>query len=246
MEPESDKIEQEKMVVQRKNKLEMSMFRNTVEDFERKVSVPSSHGIWLVNPDEFFLFNKLKNIAIPDMNSVYIGRQKYKIKDFCTLFRCSFPNKTSKFTLHYGDLVPFPRYFTDFIRIAPRIEHTVTLHDLIINRKQLKRLFAALKHLRLLKLIRVKFTVPEIPDFSVALKNTKLEELDFMRCGQLNRCDWKKKNKHEFGNLIKGLATSDDMKKSLKSISVISCRLDEISSKKLLKDHGLGHVKIKF
>ncbi|CAI2378681.1 unnamed protein product [Moneuplotes crassus] len=237
-------IREEELECEREEELCRGIFENIVGDFEGIVKFASTCGVRMVSPDEFFLFGKLKDIRIPGMRSVHIGRQKYKIKDFCMLFRYSFPNKTSRFTLSYGWLIPFPRYFVDFIRIAPRIEHTVTLQDLIINRKQLKRLFAALKHLRLLQLMRVKFSVPEIPDFSMALRNTKLEEFNFTRCGQPNRGNWKK-NINEFVNLIKGFSTSDDLKKSLKLISVTGCGLDEIFSKKLLKDHDLGHVKIK-
>ncbi|CAI2373959.1 unnamed protein product [Moneuplotes crassus] len=85
--------------------------------------------------------------------------------------------------------------------------------------------------------------IPEVPDFSNSLRGTKLEEIHLTECELICRSNCKKNN-HEFDNLVRGLATSRDVKKSLKLCITKGRKIDGEYTKKVLKDNRFSHIKL--
>ncbi|CAI2374949.1 unnamed protein product [Moneuplotes crassus] len=197
---------------------------------------------WIL--EDLLFINRINPITIPRLNKIIVhdfSKRNHKFESF--LANC-FPIKVSGLFLQSRhDTVPITPYFNHIMKASGKITVELGFDNFNISEKQFKRIISTFKHVWNIKLTGCKLSVTKVIDFSAALNNLKLRSLSFERSGQVNRSNWKK-NIHEFDNLIKGLATSEDLKQSLRWIYLKSCRLNKEITKNLITSSGFSNAKI--
>ncbi|CAI2360859.1 unnamed protein product [Moneuplotes crassus] len=80
-------------------------------------------------------------------------------------------------------------YLNSLTRLSSKVIQRVTLESFNIGLPQLKRLVAAYKHVRVMGLIQCTLSIPSVPDFSKALTNCQIQELNLEGSGDfLQKC----------------------------------------------------------
>ncbi|CAI2386127.1 unnamed protein product [Moneuplotes crassus] len=97
------------------------------------------------------------------------------------------------------------------VRLSSKVAQRVSLHRFCIGFPQLKRLVGAYKHVRSLGFMFCRLSIPSVPDFSKALINCQIQELNLGGSGDSSLSDWDS-NFDQFKNLVQGLASSPDLK----------------------------------
>ncbi|CAI2371178.1 unnamed protein product [Moneuplotes crassus] len=139
-----------------------------------------------------------------------------KNKLIFNLMSLSFPNKANTALIVSSSDIKLHNslYFNILVKQRIKIMDRIVLSSFIFKERQLKRFISAYRHVKYLKLDSCTLSVPHIPNFSKALDNCRIQDLDFTKCGRSNFSNWAR-NLAEFRNLITGLATSACLRFSL-------------------------------
>ncbi|CAI2377404.1 unnamed protein product [Moneuplotes crassus] len=186
--------------------------------------------------------NTFSPMVLPNLNKIII-RDAYKKSKYITdIFVKWFPQNVKVaeiFSSCKGTKIP--NFFSEYFKLSSKVQQEIKFCDFAINEKQLKRIMVSFRHLEDLMLIHCKISVPKIPNFSLALKNTKLKSLSLDECASANRCNWNK-NPEEFYNFIRGLGTSTDLRGSLDFLSLEYFRIGKSKTRTFLDENGLCNV----
>ncbi|CAI2370258.1 unnamed protein product [Moneuplotes crassus] len=135
------------------------------------------------------------------------------------------------------------KYFNILIKTSPKIIKSVKIMRLSLDFRQLKRLIAAYKHVHTLYLWTCKLSIPKVPDFSRALTNCQIQDLNLADSGDFSFGNWKH-SLDEFKNLIEGRASSQDLRQNLRKINIRYCEVDQQEAEDIFNDTQLENVRI--
>ncbi|CAI2369111.1 unnamed protein product [Moneuplotes crassus] len=191
------------------------------------------------------LIRKMKYIKFMNTNKLNLNDITDRKKHICDFMNFSFPNKVNHLSISSFTLTKLGRsgYFNSLARLSPKILQDVTFQQCCISDGQLKRLMASFRHVQVLKLWYCKLSVPTIPDFTKALKNCQIKELDLFGSGGIEYSDWEN-NLEEFMNLVKGLASSKDFRLNFRILEISHCLIEEEEVEKIFHANQLGEIEI--
>ncbi|CAI2374655.1 unnamed protein product [Moneuplotes crassus] len=158
----------------------------------------------------------------------------------------SFPERVISFNFNNSlrDPINLPTLYLDsIIRLNFRVLNKMRLECFCINFCNLKKFITSFRHVETLCIFLCKLSIPEIPDFTKALSYTNIQKFKLCWSGLPNANNWEE-NPEELTNLIKGLATSPDLKLSLQEVDLRRCGVDIAMATSLLEGNGFGSVKI--
>ncbi|CAI2371934.1 unnamed protein product [Moneuplotes crassus] len=186
------------------------------------------------------LSKSLKCLKVFDIDCLTLG----VLFKFLTIL---IPKKTEELNFWSGDQMDLKRcnYLNSLTRLSSKVVQQVDFEDFSIGLPQLKRLMAAFKHVRALRLQYCRLSIPSVPDFSKALKNFQIKRIYLNGSGASDRSDWEN-NFDEFENLVQGLASSPDLRLSLKGVSVSDCGVTQNGVEQVFEENQLGEVNIFF
>ncbi|CAI2371910.1 unnamed protein product [Moneuplotes crassus] len=191
------------------------------------------------------LSKSLKNLKLFDINRIVFNYVNSKNKHFLNFLESSFPNKTNVLHFYSWNKMDLNRsnYLNSLLRLSSKVVQTVTIQYFCIGLPQLKRLVAAYKHTRGLVFLRCKLSIPSVPDFSKALTNCQIQKIGFEGSGNYYFSEWED-SPDQFKNLIQGLASSPDLRLSLKEVDIYCCRVTKNKAKRVFEENQLGDVEI--
>ncbi|CAI2369246.1 unnamed protein product [Moneuplotes crassus] len=191
------------------------------------------------------LTQKICPLKIFNIYNIYLFAIKHENKDILKFLDSSFPSKVNflLIPLHYQMETNIGFYFNSLMRLGPRIIKHVIFFYFKLNLPQLKRLMASYKHVKCLGLQNCKLSIPTVPDFSKALKNCQIQDLNLSETGGPFKSDWKN-NLKEFKNLVQGLASSPDLRLNLTTVRIESCRIKNEEAQEIFAENQLDKIKI--
>ncbi|CAI2368926.1 unnamed protein product [Moneuplotes crassus] len=186
-----------------------------------------------------------KNLKFFDLNLIRFVRVKSKNRHFRDFLEFSLPNKTNFLYFYSSNKMDLKRsnYLNFLLRISSKVLQIVSFESFCIGLSSLKRLVAAYKHVGGLRLWDCRLSIPSVPDFSKALSNCQIQELDLYRSRRSYNSDWGD-NFNEFKNLVQGLASSPDLRLSLKEVNITHCEVNQDEVEQTFEENRLGGVKI--
>ncbi|CAI2372003.1 unnamed protein product [Moneuplotes crassus] len=199
-----------------------------------------------LNYSEFMqLEQSFKYLKFFDINHIRFVGFDSKNKVFADLLESLFPNKTNELCFYPQNVMNLNRsnYLNSLLRLSSKVVQQVIFGNFGIGLPQLKRLVAAYKHVRELILMDCKLSIPSVPDLSKALINCQIQKLYLGGCGSSNFSDWEN-NLNQFKNLVQGLASSPNLKSSLKEVNIFDCRVNQDKAEQIFDENQFGHVKI--
>mmetsp|Transcript_30233 Transcript_30233/g.29726 ORF Transcript_30233/g.29726 Transcript_30233/m.29726 type:complete len:210 (+) Transcript_30233:554-1183(+) len=166
-----------------------------------------------MNSTKKFL-EKMKSLPLPAIKVAKIKFVSKRRKGYESFLSESFTNIYGSLYFSTEDLI-YPNYcFRNIIKISSRISKEVMLDKLKISRSQLKHILKSCAHVSYLVLKDCTVSVPEIPELSTCLKDTKITRFSLLSCSFLLSCC---KSYVALMYLLEGIS-STDMKKSLQVI----------------------------
>ncbi|CAI2373130.1 unnamed protein product [Moneuplotes crassus] len=191
------------------------------------------------------LVRSLKYLKFFDVNKFILYRADSKNKHFEDFLESSFPNTTNQLYFlseNWMDLNK-PNYLNSLTRLSSKVIQTVTFESFYIGLSQLKRLVVTYKNVRVLALVHCRLSIPSVPDFSKALTNCKIQELDLHESGNSYCSEWEK-NFGQVKSLTQGLSGSPDLRLSLKKVDFTDCGVNQNEVEKIFEENQLGEVEI--
>ncbi|CAI2368718.1 unnamed protein product [Moneuplotes crassus] len=187
---------------------------------------------------------KMSSIVIPEINSMTIGGIYTRDKYVGRIIEKCFPQKVHTLQLCSGtNLTPIRILFPQLMKLSINVKEIVNMSGFEINERQFKRILAAFRHIKSVSIKRSKFLIPNIPNLSLALNNTKIKKLNFDFCGKEDNSNWKE-NPQEFINLIKGISKSPQLTQSLNSLSAINSFSNPEQIRLILSTTSLSHINL--
>ncbi|CAI2371907.1 unnamed protein product [Moneuplotes crassus] len=211
-----------------------------------EVSRNSELSIELYDICNVKLLKSLKCLKFFDIHFLCLGQIDSENNRFVLNFlQSSFPNKIRKLVFGSSGQIDLKRssYLNSLTRLNSKVVQQVLFRYFSIGLPQLKRLVAAFRHVRTLRLTYCRLSIPSSPDLSKALKNCKIQEIGLIGCGDSDRSDWEN-NFDEFENLVQGLASSPDLRLSLDKVLVYYCEVTQNKVEQLFEENQLGGVNI--
>mmetsp|Transcript_37541 Transcript_37541/g.37092 ORF Transcript_37541/g.37092 Transcript_37541/m.37092 type:complete len:144 (-) Transcript_37541:14-445(-) len=135
-------------------------------------------------------------------------------------------------------------YFDSIIRISHRVCQKISICRFPISQRQFLRLLASYRHVEEFALILCKISMPTIPDFSKALRNTNICKLNLQRSTAKDGTDWGN-SIEEFLNLIQGLSTSSHLLMVLQQLDIQGCGIDIDKAQQILTAFRFDKVTLK-
>ncbi|CAI2368815.1 unnamed protein product [Moneuplotes crassus] len=156
----------------------------------------------------------------------------------------SFPQRVTGLSIEcskdpYLDILPISNLIFE---VSSKVLEKINIHGFRISAYQFKRIMPCCKHLKKISFWRCDISIPSVFNFSQALKNTKIEMLDFSGSGYANFSNWDE-GLEEFENLIQGLATSPELKISLREFIARIYEIKEEKIREILEENGFNNVK---
>ncbi|CAI2372009.1 unnamed protein product [Moneuplotes crassus] len=215
-----------------------------VSDFEE---VPTNSQLWINFSDLRYVkfAQSMKYLKFFNINSIWFDDVDSKNKRFVDFLETSFPDKTNELCFRSDDGLDLnsSNYLNTLIRLSSKVTQKVEFIGFYIGLPQLKRLVAAYKHVRVLKLFYCSLSIPNTPDFSKALINCQIQELSLEGSGCSYKSDWGN-NFDEFENLALGLASSPDLSLSLKKVYIYDCGVTQNEAEQIFEENQFKNVEI--
>ncbi|CAI2372151.1 unnamed protein product [Moneuplotes crassus] len=186
-----------------------------------------------------------KNIKFFDTDYVSFDYVDSKARHYKNFLESSFPDKTNGFGFFSDYKIDLKRsnYLNSLLRVSSKVLQKTLFAFYCISLPSLKRLVAAYKHVGEFTLWSCSLSIPSVPDFSKALSNCQIQKLDLNCSGCFDCSDWEN-NFNEFKNLVQGLASSPDLRLSLKEVNIVYCEVNQAEVEQTFKENQLGGVKI--
>ncbi|CAI2371493.1 unnamed protein product [Moneuplotes crassus] len=188
----------------------------------------------------------LKCLKVFDIGYLTLGWIDSKNRSFVLNFlQSSFPNKIKNLYFKSDDQMDLKRsnYLNSLTRLSSKVVEQVEFQNFSIGPPQLKKLVAAFRHVRTLRLEHCWLSIPRTPDLSKALKNCQIQKISLNGSGHSSRSDWWE-NYGEFRNLVLGLASSPDLRLSLEEVDVSDCGVMENDAKSFFGGKLFGGVNV--
>ncbi|CAI2364666.1 unnamed protein product [Moneuplotes crassus] len=236
----SEKIPEELRVDQEQMNLYNNIF-STMQEYDMASSI---FGQWcelkrVVGP---YIASKFCTVMIPNVSSIWISSKG--IKNLQTFLSQAFPREIIYLIIEQVIGQKSLSYLLSHIlRISPRVLIQVSLLHCKITERHFKRLVSAFKYLTNISFEQCQISAPRVANLSLALENTELEYLRLINCSISSHKDVTV-DYQELQNLIKGLATSPDLKESLLEIHLGNMPIEEEFIRRLLEDNGFTEVKL--
>ncbi|CAI2371825.1 unnamed protein product [Moneuplotes crassus] len=215
-------------------------------DYE-EVSANSRLYIWANQICDGKLLKSLKRLKVFDIDWLHLIGIGSKNRRFVLNFlQSSFPNKIKILDFWSSGQMDLKRcnYLNSLTTLSSKVVQKVDFRNFSIGPPQLKKLVAAFRHVRTLRLEYCRLSIPSVPDLSKALKNCQIQGIDLEGSGNSSRSDWEN-NFDEFENLVKGLASSPDLRLSLKIVFVSYCGgVTQNKAEQVFEENQLEGVKI--
>ncbi|CAI2372104.1 unnamed protein product [Moneuplotes crassus] len=213
-------------------------------DFD-KFSINSRLNIWLNKIRDEELLKSLECLKVFDIDLLDLNGIGSKNRRFVNFLQSSFPNQIKYLVFCSSGQRDLERcnYLNSLTRLSSKVAHEVRLAHFSISLPQLKRLMAAFRHVRTLRLISCRLSIPSVPDLSKALKNCQIQGIDLDGSGHSDRSDWGN-NLNEFDNLVQGLASSPGLRLNLEEVDVSGCGVTQNKVEQLFEENQLGGVNI--
>ncbi|CAI2365200.1 unnamed protein product [Moneuplotes crassus] len=193
------------------------------------------------------LAQKLGPSKFFNLNSLMIRCVQEKNREIINFIDFLFPNKVNTLWVYSSLQVKrsTPRYINSIIRLSSRVTQSVILDRFCLNSNQFKRLITSFRHVKGLAFNFKTISIQKVPNFSRALKNSKIQELTLWRSGiaLAGNCD---ENIGGMINLIKGLASCSDLKSSLKKITIRCHERDKNEVINIFKGNQFERLQIIF
>ncbi|CAI2368874.1 unnamed protein product [Moneuplotes crassus] len=191
-------------------------------------------------------FEKKTNFMRPyKVNYVTLFQSAEVNKHTLKFIKSSFPQRVAELRINCSQdpyLYIFP-ISNLILEVSSKVLEKIVIDGFIISAYQFKRIMACCKHLRKIFFWRCNISIPSVFNFSQTLKNTKIKMLDFDCSGNSTFTNWEE-GFEEFQNLIQGLATSPDLKKSLQEFKARNCCIEEEIIREILEENGFNNVQI--
>ncbi|CAI2363730.1 unnamed protein product [Moneuplotes crassus] len=200
------------------------------------------YSIYLDEFDEATMFKKLAPLPYFDGDGVNLFRCGQK-QEFWKYLCQSFPKKLNGLWVFSikKEQSPLAKYFNSIIRISHTVSKEVRFSEIQISQFQLKRLIVSFKHVKVFALSDCNLSLSMVPDFSHALKHTKIRKLELL----YYQTDENWKTAPEVCmKLLQGLATSQDFLSSLRKLSIQKCGVTREEVEHFLKQNKLDIVKL--
>ncbi|CAI2375113.1 unnamed protein product [Moneuplotes crassus] len=191
------------------------------------------------------LMKQLHLLPLVDANIFALENLPKKNKHFHHLLNASFPRSVNKLILNAPlfKSCKISYYFANIMQNSFRVCNKIEFDSFILSKNQVKRLIISFKHVKLFTLIRCRISIPEPPDFSKSLKNAQICSINLYSSLKA-RVNNQEATIELFENLIKGLATSDDLKLALKEMNLTCNGLTKTAAQEILESNGFGHISL--
>ncbi|CAI2369047.1 unnamed protein product [Moneuplotes crassus] len=178
------------------------------------------------------------------VNEFYLTFINRKKKHIINSFTSSFPKSVAHVRIDSKDrlLLNISLHFKGIIRISSRVLNEIDISSFRISQPQLKRFIVFYKHVQAIRFYSCKLSVSVVMDFTDLLKNTNIQILSFCYSAIPKHDHWET-DLNEFINLIKSLATSKDLKKMLKYLSLTKSMAEPSEARKILDQNGFDKVE---
>ncbi|CAI2373574.1 unnamed protein product [Moneuplotes crassus] len=239
--------EVEKQIFGEERRFEEEIFELVCRDIYHYSNFLNIKKTFLISLDKLRVYKfarKMKSTAIPDLNQINFRQFPPRNKRTTSLISSCFPRSVKRMAAYQQSCFePIRRYFAEFIRIAPKVQHEILFRSFTINDREFKRIMSAVRHVRVVYFVECEISVTKVPDFSFALAKTRLENFCMMKCSYGHKSNLEQ-NSREFKNFIKGLSSSNDLKQSLKCMIVKSQTLEIGDIKSTLNENGFKDIKL--
>ncbi|CAI2372802.1 unnamed protein product [Moneuplotes crassus] len=220
------------------------LVRRDTYHYSRFSSNSASFIINLIIPSANKFIKKMKYTALPELNKFSLHCFPPRNKTTDSFISNCFPRSVKCMVAEQEFILkPIRGYFTELIRVAPKVQQEVSFRYFTINDREFKRIISAVRHVRKVFFAWCEISVTKVPDFSFTLDKTRLEELSMQNCSYGHNSNLKQNSK-EFKNLIQGLGTSQDLKQSLKLMNIKSQMLEIGDIRNTLNENGLEGVRL--
>ncbi|CAI2361667.1 unnamed protein product [Moneuplotes crassus] len=185
------------------------------------------------------------NKRMPDIDRLDLYNIPLNCQEVKTFLATHFPNKVRLLYFNYlsrlSSCVPF--YLEELVEVSKRVTGVLFIYKFEVSQDQLVALFSASRHKQWFGLPYCKLSLSSVPDFGGTLAGSTIQGLNLRSCGDSSYGDWDNNESH-FENLIAGLSKEEDFRKNLEGIGMFACGMEKNVVKKILADHGFGHVEI--
>ncbi|CAI2368195.1 unnamed protein product [Moneuplotes crassus] len=183
---------------------------------ESNLTSDNGLNLWLNEPKDLGFLKKIRNLSLPNLEkfSLCITTRHKKITKI--LDHSLFSKRIECLSFDCIGLTPIWPYLTHIISKSHKVTGIIELWDFEISELQIKKIFRAYRHLTDLAFMSCKLHFPRVPDFSKALEETCIENLNLWDCENIERSNWESWPER-FNNFICGLSQSD-LKHSLQEV----------------------------
>ncbi|CAI2369404.1 unnamed protein product [Moneuplotes crassus] len=244
LENENKKLQK---IIQAKPKLTM-----TIEEFNAlfqqevgsSMSICSVSEIGLELRDEKYMqfLSKIDRTApnIKTLRLDYVPPENQVVMNFLQNY---LPKKLEGFEFNYGPKLSdgLDYYINDILAIAPHVKNDLMIYCYEISQENLISLFSAAKNKKKLGFECCKLDLSTSPDLKSVLSGCTIEKLDFSSCGSYGNFP---ENPNHMSNLLKALAESPDLRKSLKEIKTMNWGFNTPEITKILLNWGFEDIKV--
>ncbi|CAI2361902.1 unnamed protein product [Moneuplotes crassus] len=186
------------------------------------------------------LNKRMPEVARLDLYKIPLNCQEVK-----TFLATYFPNKVRELYFNSGSPLSnsLPFYLEELVEVIKRVTGHLYIYEFEVSQDQLVTLFSANRHQEWFGFSDCKLALYSVPDFGGTLAGSTMQVLSLRGCGKSSYGDWGNNDSH-FENLIAGLSQEEDFRKNLEWIGLSGCGMKKNDVKKILADHGFGHVEI--
>ncbi|CAI2368119.1 unnamed protein product [Moneuplotes crassus] len=252
----SEYLKEEKITLEEENRVNKRVgssysFNNLAAKLEHRV-------VGDANPEDILLnykivdFRRQQTLAFAKKPN-FLG--SFGFQKFCfhsmntkkTIVNCinsSFPKKMKALQIYSHRTLTsnISPVFNAMMRISHRVSEELWILYSRISAHQFKRVMASYKHVNRIRFHDCKISIPAVFDLSQSLRDTKINELEFLRCEDPESSD-STSDSQSIINLIQGLATSPDFKHSIKRIVALDCGIEDTKYTEILDENGFNHVE---
>ncbi|CAI2368343.1 unnamed protein product [Moneuplotes crassus] len=211
---------------------------------DKQIGPETGLTLTLNNPKHMEFLTSL-NKRMPDIDCLDLDNIPLNCQEVNTFLATHFPNKVRVLHFNFGSSVSscVSFYLEELVEVSKRVTGQLFIYNFEVPQDQLVSLFSANRHTKYFGLPFCKLSLSSVPGFGGTLAGSTMQGLNLGGCGGSSYGDWGNNESH-FENLIAGLSKEEDFRENLKWIGMGKCGMEMNVVKKILVDHGFGHVEI--